>query len=90
MKTQREIKADQFVEESEYDSDISRYMFLKGWDAAVSSSGARLIGVDRICPTCLGMGIGDSSKGQEINCEKCGGSGMIKSCPTKKVNTLLD
>lgn len=33
MKTKREIAADDFVEKSEYDSEVSREMFLSGWDA---------------------------------------------------------
>lgn len=84
MKTQREIKADQFIEESEYDSEISRYMFLKGWDAAILSFNKNLLHIENICPYCVGMGIGDSSKGQEINCEKCGGSGMINHALQKR------
>lgn len=35
MKSVRDRAAEAFVEQSEYDSDTSREMFLFGWDAAV-------------------------------------------------------
>lgn len=35
--TEREKAADKFVEESEYDSETSREMFLAGWDACAKT-----------------------------------------------------
>lgn len=36
-KTDREKEADKFVEWSEYDSEVSREMFLMGWDACAKN-----------------------------------------------------